>query len=65
MTGGFGEGLARNVEGFGAVLGTFGEGHRTSKERTSEAIATKTAIRWETLSESFEKCSRKVFGNFR
>ena len=65
MTGEFGDGLARILEGFGAVLGTFGEGHRTSKERTSEAIATKTAIRWETLSESFEKCSRKVFGNFR
>ena len=65
MTGGFGEGVAMILEGFGAVWGTFGEGHRTSKERTSEAIATKTVIRWETLSESFEKCSRKVFGKFR
>ena len=64
MTGEFGEGLVRILEGFGAVLGTFDEGHWTSKERTSEAIATKTAIRWETLSESFEKCSRKVFGKF-
>ena len=48
MTGEFGEGLARILEGFGTVLGTFGGGHRTSKERPSEAIATKTAIRWET-----------------
>ena len=40
MTGRFGEGLGKILEGFGAVLAAFGEGQRTSKQRSPETIAT-------------------------